>query len=133
MVNLNSPIANLENCFTNCLIIKPVNVNESDHVELFGITIDKHLHFKNNIDNLWLNTNYKLHALKRMRKYLAVEKAKLLANAFIHFHAVLLMWMFCQQILYLNIEKIPHKTLRTIHQSNASYCDLLISYGGASS
>lgn len=52
MVNLNSPIANQENCLTNCLIIKPVNVNESDHVELFGITIDKHLHFKNNIDNL---------------------------------------------------------------------------------
>ena len=70
-----------------------------------------------------------------MRKYLAVEKAKLLANAFIHnqFHVVPLMWMFCQKILYLNNEKIPHKTFRTIHQSNASYCDLLVSHGGASS
>ena len=33
--------------------------------------------------------------------------------------------MFCQKKLYLQIEKIHHKTLRIIHQSNASYRNLL--------
>ena len=47
-----------------------------------GITIDKHLDFKNHIENLCWNANYKLHALRRMSKYLVIEKAKLLANAF---------------------------------------------------
>ena len=36
-----------------------------------------------------------------------------------------LIWMFCQKTLYLKMEKIHHKTLKIIHQSNASYCDLL--------
>ena len=67
-----------------CLTIRPINVKESDHVELLGITIDKHLDFKKHIENLCWNANYKLHALRRMRKNLAVEKAKLLGNVFIN-------------------------------------------------
>ena len=61
-----------------------------------------------------------LHALRRMRKYLAVEKAKLLGNAFIdsQFTSAPLIWMFCQKTLYL-------KTIIIIHQSNASCRDLL--------
>ena len=39
--------------------------------------------FKKHIENLRWNANYKLHALRRMRKLLAAEKAKLLGNAFI--------------------------------------------------
>ena len=110
-----------------CLIIGPINVEELDHAELLGITIDKHLDFKKHIENLCWNANYKLHALRRMRKKLAVEKAKLLGNAFIdsQFNSAPLIWMFCQKILYLNIEKIHYKTLRIIHQSNVTYRDLL--------
>ena len=53
----------------------PINVKESDHVELFGITILlTNTEVLKHIDNLW---NYKLHALRRMRKYLAIEKPKL--------------------------------------------------------
>ena len=48
------------------------------------MTIDKHFHFKKHIENLCWNANYKLHALRRMRKYLAEEKAKLLGNAFVN-------------------------------------------------
>ena len=110
-----------------CLTIGLINVKESDHVELLGITIDKHLDFKKHIENLCWNANYKLHALRRMRKKLAVEKAKLLGNAFIdsQFNSAPLIWMFCQKTLYLKIEKIHHKTLGIIHQSNFTYCDLL--------
>ena len=63
-----------------CLTIGSINVKESDHEELLGITIDKHLDFKKHIENLCRNANYKLHALRRMRKYLGVEKVKLLSN-----------------------------------------------------
>ena len=43
-----------------------------------------------------LNANYKLHALRRIRKYLVVEKAKLLGNAFIDSQVTSapLIWMF---------------------------------------
>ena len=55
-----------------CLTTGPINLKESDHVELLGITTDKHLDFKKHIEILCWNANYKLHALRRMRKYLAV-------------------------------------------------------------
>ena len=34
-----------------CLTIGQINVKESDHVELLGIAIDKHLDFKEHIEN----------------------------------------------------------------------------------
>ena len=69
-----------------------------------------------------------------MGKNLAVEKAKLLGNAFIdsQFNSAPLIWMFCQKNLYLQVEKIHHKTLRIIHQSNATYRDLLECNGSTS-
>ena len=66
-----------------CLTIGSINVKKSDHVELLGITIDKHLNFKKNIDNLFRDANYKLHALSHIRKYLTIKNTKLLGNAFI--------------------------------------------------
>ena len=85
-----------------CLTIGPINVEESDHVVLLGVTIDKHLDFKKHIENLSWNANYKLHALRHMRNKLAVEKAKLLGNVFIdsQLSSAPLIWMFCQKILY---------------------------------
>ena len=56
------------------LTIGPINIKESDHVELLGIIIDKHLSFKNHFENLCRNSNYKLHALKCMPKYLTGKK-----------------------------------------------------------
>ena len=99
-----------------CLTIGPINVKESDHVKLLGITIDKNLNFKKHIDNICCNANYKLYVFK---------KVKLLDNAFIdsQFNSALLM-MFSLKTLYLKIEKIHHKTFRIIHQSNATYRDL---------
>ena len=79
-----------------CLTISSINVKESGHEELLGITIDKYLDFKKYIENLCWNANYKLHTLRRIRKYLAVEKAKLLGNTLIdnQFISVPLIWMF---------------------------------------
>ena len=60
------------------LKIGSITIKESDEVKLLGITIDKALNFKNHIENLCRTAQYKLHALRRIRKYLALGKAKLL-------------------------------------------------------
>ena len=49
-----------------------------------GITVDNLSIFNEHIDNLCRTASYKLHALRRIRKYLSLEKAKLLCNAFIN-------------------------------------------------
>ena len=60
-----------------------------------------------------MNANCKLHGRRLMRKYLIVEKTKLLGSAFIdsQFNHVPLIWMFCQKTLYLKMVKVHHKTL----------------------
>ena len=99
---------------------------ESDEVELLGITIEKTLNLKNT-ENLCRTAQYKLHALRRIRKYLTLDKPKLLGNAFIdgQFNYAPLMWMFCHKTTYLKMQKNHHKTLKVIYQSDASYDDLL--------
>ena len=62
----------------NCKIIPC-----SNEVKLLGITIDNELKFKKHIEDLCKKASYKLHALRRIRGYLAVEKARIRVNAFI--------------------------------------------------
>ena len=64
---------------------------------------------------------------RRITKYLTLEKAKRLVNVVIdrQFNYAPLSWMYCQNTLYLKIEKIHYKTLRIIHQSNVS-CRVLL-------
>ena len=109
------------------LKIGSITIKESDEVELEGITIDKALNFKKRIENLCRTTQYKLHALRRIRKYLTLDKAKLLGNAFIdsQFNYAPLIWTFCHKATYLKMQKIHHKSLKVIYQSDASYDDLL--------
>ena len=102
--NLNSLIANPEKFqfmilqkslrSKYCLTTGPINLKESDHVD-----------FKKHIESLCWNANYKLHALRLMRKYLVVEKAELLGNAFIdsQSNSDPLTWMLFQKTLYLKI------------------------------
>ena len=66
------------------LIINSTKIEESKKVVLLGITIDNLLTFNEHIDNLCRTANYKLHALRRITKYLSLEKGKLLCNAFIN-------------------------------------------------
>ena len=96
-------------------------------MELLGLTIDKELNFSKHIDKLCRNAQYKLHALRRIRKYLSLEKAKMLGNAFIdsQFNYAPLIWMFCRKGLHLKTHKIHHKTLKVIYQSNNTYQEVL--------
>ena len=85
-----------------------ITIKESEEVELLGITIDKALNFKKHIVNLYRTAQYKLHTLRRIRKYLTLDKAKILGNAFIdsQFNYAPLIWMFCHKSTYLKMQKI---------------------------
>ena len=76
---------------------------------------------------LCITGNYKLHALRRIRKYLTLEKAKLLYSTFINsqFTYTSVIWMFCRKKDYLKIGKIQYKALKIIHNSSESYEELL--------
>ena len=69
---------------TFVLTIHDKEIKNPSGVELLGITIDSQLKFKKYIDNLCRKASCKLHALRRIRNFLTVEKAKMLANAFIN-------------------------------------------------
>ena len=80
------------------------------------------------LKNLCRKAPYKLHALRRIRKFLTIEKAKMLGDAFINsqFNCAPLLWLFCRKTLYSKIDKIHHKTLKAIYESNDTYENLLL-------
>ena len=85
-------------------------IPSTSEVKLLGITIDNELKFKKHIDELCRKASYKLHALQRIRKYLSVDKARILANAFIdsQFNYAPLIWMFAGKTLIKKICKTHH-------------------------
>ena len=93
-----------------------------------GVVFDKSLDFKKHIDSFIRKAQYKLHALRHIRKFLNVEKAKKLGNAFIdsQFNYAPLVWMFCRKTSYSKIEKMHHKTLNVIYGIDDSYNNLLL-------
>ena len=77
------------------LNINGKKISNSREIELLWIVIDNQLKFKKQIENLWKKSSFKLHALRRIRKLLMVEKARILANAFINSHnafIIMLLW-----------------------------------------
>ena len=110
------------------LKINSIQVEACDDILLLGITIDKKSAFKQHIENICRKAQYKLHVLRRIRKFLTIEKAKILGNAFIdsQFNYALLLWMFCRKTLYSETEKIHHKTLKVIYESSDTYDNLLL-------
>ena len=103
-------------------------IESSTEVTLLGVKTDKKLKFKSHIEELCRKAAYKLHALHRIRKYLTVEKAKLLANAFINspFSYAPLIWMFAGKLSIAKICKINFTPLQIVHNNyDKSYHDLL--------
>ena len=109
------------------LKINSIVINESNTMELLGITIDNILTCNEHINNLSCFASYKLYALHRIRKYLTQDQARLLYNAFINnqFNYVPIIWMFCQNNQYLKIQNINHKSLKVVFSKNAG-CDELL-------
>ena len=67
---------------------------------------------KPHTENLCQKAQYKLHALRCIKTFITIEKAKMLGNVFIdiQFNNIPLLWMFCKSTLYSKIEKIDHKS-----------------------
>ena len=100
---------------------------DDSEVTLLGVKIDKQLKFKSHIEELCRKAAYKLHALCRIRKYLTVEKAKLLANGFINsqFTYAPFIWMFAGKLSIAKICKIHIRTLQIVYNNyDKSYHDL---------
>ena len=118
--------ANKNDCFN--LNVAGKVIPSSSEVKLLGITIDYELKFKKHTNELCRKASYKLHALQRIRRYLSVDKARLLANAFIdsQFNYAPLIWMFAGKTLINKICKIHHRTLQVVYYDfNDSYDELL--------
>ena len=116
---------NKNDCFN--LNVAGKVIPSSCEVKLLVITIDYDLKFKKHINELCRKASYKLHALQRIRRYLSVDKAKLLANAFIdsQVNYAPLIWMFAGKTLN-KICKIHHRTLQVVYKDfNKSYDELL--------
>ena len=109
------------------LIINSIVINESNAVELLGITIDNILTFNEHINNLCRNASYKLYALRRIRKCLTQDQVKPLHNALINsqFNYAPIIWMFCRKNQYLKIQQIHHKGLKVVFNSDDGYDQLL--------
>ena len=110
------------------LNINNIKTGESQKVILLGLKIDNCLTLKDHIYTLFRNASYKLHALRRIRKYLNSDKAKLLYNAFINsrFSYGSNIWIFCRKTNYLKMEKIQYKDLKIVFNSNDSFEDLIL-------
>ena len=62
---------------TIILNVNNIKIRESRNVKLLGLTNDNRLTFEDHINMLCRSSNYKPHALRRIRKYLTLEKSKL--------------------------------------------------------
>ena len=73
----------------------------SKSVKLLGITIDKELKFDIHIDNICKQVNKKVCCLYRIRRFLNVDNAQRLCNAFVlsNFNYCPLIWMVCNKTL----------------------------------
>ena len=56
------------------LLVSTFTLDESDKVELLELTIDKELNFSKHNDTLCCNVQYKIHALRQIRKYLPLSR-----------------------------------------------------------
>ena len=110
------------------LNINGKKTNNSREIEFLGLVIDNQLKFKKHIQNLRKKAPLKLHALRRIRKLLTVEKAGILANAFINsqFNYALLIWMLASKTAINKILKIHYRTLQVVYSEyHKSYEGLL--------
>ena len=91
--------------------------------KLLELIKDNKLCFERHIANLCQTASYKLHALRRIRKNLTLERARALVNILLvsQFNYAYLTWMFWKTIIYFQMQKIHHKTLTVTYQSDEPY------------
>ena len=99
-------------------MVEDKKVRSKTEVKLLGITIDDKLSFNKHISNLCITASNRLRALARIRKFLSLEQAKRLSEAYIMstFKYCPLIWMFCNKTANNQINKIHKRSLRLVYQ-----------------
>ena len=111
-----------------CIRIDNMSVQNKMEVKLLGVIIDKKLNFVTHIQSICSKANKRVNALLRIRRYISLEQARLLADAFIlsAFRYCVLIWMFCDKASNNLIDNVHKRTLRTVHMLfNHNLRDLL--------
>ena len=122
------PFIILGNTDSHTSQIGDITIKSVSSVTLLGITIDSKLNFKEHINNIVQKAYYKLYALRRLRKFLTLEKAKILACSMIEsqFAYCPLIWMFCSKTDMQRVEKVQYKSLQVVYNNYmATYDELL--------
>ena len=117
----------LGNTGSHILKIGDITIKSASSVTLLGITIDSKLNFKEHINNIVKKAYYKLYALRRLRKFLTLEKAKILACSMIEsqFAYCPLIWIFYSKAYMQRVEYVQYKTLQVAYNNYmATYDDL---------
>ena len=108
--------------------IRGINILSKNEVILLGATIDHELKLNKHIEDLCTRASFKLHTFRRIRKYLGITKARILANTFIEsqFNYAPLMWMFASKMTINKICKLHYRTLKVVYNEyDKSYEELL--------
>ena len=90
-------------------------IRSPDTVELLGITPDKNINFKRHIQNICHKASNKTKALFRIRQFLKLKQAQVLAESYIssNFRYCPLIWMFYGKMSDNLIVETHYRTLRT--------------------
>ena len=118
----------LGNTGSHTLKIGDITIKSASYVTLLGITIDSKFNFKEHINNIVKKAYYKLYALRRLQKFLTLEKTKIVACSMIEsqFAYCPLIWMFCSKTDMQRVEKVQYKTLQVVYNNYmATYDELL--------
>ena len=99
-----------------CLNIGGQKINQSEHVKLLGVQIDKKVNFNVHVKELCKKMNQKLCAFSRIRPFLNREKAKILLTSIVMSNISYYpqLWMFCSKSANKVINRTNKRALRVL-------------------
>ena len=115
--------------------IGQIKIWESRKQKLLGIIIDRNLGFDEYVLNQCKKAGRKLSALKRICKFMSLERRRTLMKSFteLQFGYCPLVWMFCGRKSNNRTNNLHQKALRVVYNDNqSSFENLLLKYRSAS-
>ena len=109
------------------------SIENSQEVQLLGVTIDSKLTFYSHVKNICKRALGKIKVLMRVRSYLTQKQADLLFNAFIfsNFNYCPLVWMFCSNQSHNLINKTHGRALSAKYNTYSLNFDQLLQRDGS--
>ena len=104
---------------SNIIKIGEEEIIGSKSVKPLVIQIDNKLNFNEHVTKICIKENQKLHALKRIAKYLDSEKLRIIMKTFIEssFNYFLLTWVFHSRQLNNKLNKLHEWALRMVYKN----------------